>query len=226
MLPVEQVAQLLSLIAEEKKVSFDREYAEQLYLAYNARRHHNDDPAVRQLTENIKGKKVLLIAPGKRLAEGERIVGQMLEDPNIVSVCLNSFDKFDTDYVLTTRVDAFAKAREAGKRIIATSGVCDTPVEDVLVIDYEKWITVENGVQDSSGIVALKLMTACGASELLLAGFDGFSTNMNLNYYDKSMRRPVSEAQAIQRNDYFRTYVKRLRATIPVTYLTKSLYEE
>lgn len=68
-------------------------------------------------------------------------------------------------------------------------------------------------------------MTACGAAELLLAGFDGFSTNMNLNYYDKSMRRPVSEEQAIQRNDYFRSYVKRLRATIPVTFLTKSLYE-
>lgn len=225
MLPVEQVAELLGLIAEEKKISFDKEYAEQLYLAYNARRHHNDNPAIQQLTEDIQGKKVLLIAPGKRLIEGEQIVRQMLEDSNVVSVCLNSFDKFDTDYVLTTRVDAFTKALKAGKRIIATSGVCDTPTGGVLVIDYEKWITLENGVQDSSGIVALKLMTACGASELLLAGFDGFSTNMNQNYYDKSMRRPVSEEQAIQRNDYFRSYVKRLRATIPVTFLTKSLCE-
>lgn len=226
MLPVEQVAELLGLIAEEKKISFDKEYAEQLYLTYNARRHHNDDPAVRQLTGDIQGKKVLLIAPGKRLTEGERVVRQMLENPDVVSVCLNSFDKFNTDYVLTTRMDTFTMAQQAGKRIIATSGVCDNSTGNVLVIDYEKWITVENGVQDSSGIVALKLMTACGASELLLAGFDGFSTNMNLNYYDKSMRRPVSEEQATQRNNYFRSYVKRLRATIPVTFITKSLYEE
>lgn len=226
MLPVEQVAELLGLIAEEKKISFDKEYAEQLYLSYNARRHQNDDPAIQELTEAIRGKRVLLVAPGKRLSEGEKTIREMLLDPNVISVSLNSFDRFDTDYVLTTRVDAFQKAQEYGKKIIATSGVCDGSADNVQVIDYEKWITVENGVQDSSGIVALKLMTACGASELLLAGFDGFSTNMNQNYYDKSMRRPVSEEQATQRNSYFRSYVNRLRATVSVTFLTKSLYEE
>lgn len=226
MLPVEQVAELLGMISEDKKISFDKEYAEQLYLEFNARRHQNDDPAIQQLTEAIKGKRVVLIAPGKRLAEGETVIRQMLEDPDVVSVALNNFDKFDTDYVLTTRVDALDFAKKAGKCTIATSALCNASADDMLVIDYEKWITVENGVQDSSGIVALKLMTACGASELLLAGFDGFSTNMNLNYYDKSMRRPVSEEQATRRNEYFRAYVKRLQETVPVTFLTKSLYED
>lgn len=226
MLPVEQVAELLSLVAEEKKISFDKEYAENLYLSYNARRHQNDDPVIQELTQRISGKRVLLIAPGKRLEEGTQVIREMLGKPDVVSVCLNGFDRFDTDYVLTTRVDAFEKARAAGKNIIATSGVCGAAADDVLVIDYEKWITVENGVQDSSGIVALKLMSACGASELMLAGFDGFSTNINRNYYDKSMRRPVTAEQAEQRNQYFRSYVKRLRATVPVTFLTKSLYEE
>ena len=149
----------------------------------------------------------------------------LLADPNVISISLNSFDRFETDYVLITRTDAFYEAKNAGKNIIVTSGVCDTGNDRVLVIDYEKWITVENGVHDSSGIVALKLITACGASELLLAGFDGFRTNMNLNYYDKSMRRPVSEDEAARRNEYFRSYVNRLRSAVPVTFLTKSLYE-
>ena len=226
MLPVEQVAELLSLIKEEKKISFDKEYAEQLYLSYNARRHQDDDPAIQELTHAIQGKRVLLIAPGKRLPEGEQVIKELLADPNVVSICLNSFDRFNTDYVLTTRLDAFHKAREEGKNIIVTSGICDTLKDNALVIDYQKWITVENGVQDSSGIVALKLMTACGASELLLAGFDGFSVDINQNYYDMTMRHPVTEEQANQRNDYFRSYVKRLRATVPVTFLTKSLYED
>ena len=217
---------MLSLIKEEKKISFDKEYAEQLYLSYNARRHQDDDPAIQELTHAIQGKRVLLIAPGKRLPEGEQVIKELLADPNVVSICLNSFDRFNTDYVLTTRLDAFHKAREEGKNIIVTSGICDTLKDNALVIDYQKWITVENGVQDSSGIVALKLMTACGASELLLAGFDGFSVDINQNYYDMTMRHPVTEEQANQRNDYFRSYVKRLRATVPVTFLTKSLYED
>ncbi len=226
MLPVERVAELLSLIAEEKKISFDKEYAEQLYLAYNARRHQDDDPAIQKLTKAIKGKSVLLIAPGKKLLEGKEQIEGLLQDPEVVSISLNSFDRFDTDYVLTTRADAFQKAREEGKEIITTSGITDEAQDNILIIDYGKWITVESGIQDSSGIVALKLMTACGASEILLAGFDGFSVDINQNYYDKTMRHPVTEEQAKQRNEYFRSYVRRLRASIPVKYLTPSLYEE
>lgn len=226
MLPVERVAELLNLIAEDKKISFDKEYAEQLYLSYNARRHENDDPTIKRLTEVIRGKKVLLIAPGKRLSEGREAVESLLKDPQIISISLNNFDCYDTDYILTTREDAFQRARAEGKKIIATNGLCEKSEDNIEVIDYKKWITVENGIQDSSGIVALKLMTACGASELLLVGFDGFSVDINQNYYDKTMRHPVSEEQARQRNEYFRTYVKRIRNAIPVTFLTKSLYEE
>lgn len=226
MLPVDQVAELLSLIDEEKKISFDKAYAEQLYLAYNARRHQNDDMTVQRLTQMIQGKRVLLIAPGKRLMDGKSCIRELLKESDVVSISLNSFDQFETDFVLTTRSDAFWRAKENGKRIIVTSGVYEINGDSILVIDYGKWVTLENGVQDSSGIVALKLITACGASEILLAGFDGFSTNINQNYYDKTMRRPVSEEQAQQRNEYFRLYLKRLREKIPVRFLTKSLYED
>lgn len=226
MLGVEQVAELLGLISEEKKISFDKDYAEKLYLEYNARRHANDDPIIKKLTGIINGKRVLLLAPGKRLTEGEDEIREMLKDKNVISVSLNAFDKFDTDFVLTTRKDSFNSANESNKKIIATSGVCDSSNENVFVVDYEKWITIENGINDSSGIVALKLMAACGACEILLAGFDGFSVDINKNYYDKTMRRPVTEEQAIERNKYFSDFVNKLRSNIPVTYITKSLYEE
>ena len=226
MLHVEQVSELLGMIAEEKKISFDQNYADQLYLAYNARRHLDDDPAVKQLQGIVGGKRVLLLAPGKSLKENKERITGILQDPDIISISLNYYDLIDTDYVLITRTDAFQAAHNAGRKIITTSGVCPAGEKDVLVIDYEKWIEIENGVQDSSGVVALKLISACGASEILLAGFDGFSSNMNQNYYDKSMRRPVSEEQAQERNEYFRSLISRVRATVPVTFLTESLYGE
>lgn len=226
MLPVEKVAELLSLIAEEKKISFDQEYAEQLYLSYNARQHLNDDPVIQKITETVAGKRVLLIAPGKSLAENVSEIAKMAAEDGVISISLNSFDFIEPDYVLTTRVDAFEKAVNAEKNIITTSGVTDTHDDKVMVIDYEKWVTVENGVQDSSGIIALKLISSCGASEIILAGFDGFSVDINQNYYDKTMRHPVTEEQARERNEYFRTYVNRLRSIVPITFLTPSLYEE
>lgn len=226
MLPVDQVAELLGMIAEEKKISFDKEYAEQLYLSYNARRHANDDPVIKNLTSIITGKRVLLLAPGKRLTDADEKIKDLLNDNDTVSIALNAFDKYDTDYVLTTRIDAYRNAIAGNKKIIATSGIDAIASDNVYVIDYQKWITVEKGVNDSSGIVALKLMAACGAREIILAGFDGFSIEINNNYYDKTMRRPVTEEQAKQRNEYFREYVRRLRATLPISFITPSLYEE
>ena len=226
MLPVEQVSELLGLIAEEKKISFDKDYADQLYLEYNARRHLNDDPAIKELKSLISGKIVLLVAPGKSLRDNEAAVRRIIDQGNVFSIALNYYDILDTDLVLTTRVDAFENAFKAGKRIITTSGVCPEAGENVLVIDYKKWVEIENGVQDSSGVVALKLIAACGAAKILLAGFDGFSSNINQNYYDKSMRRPVSEEQAQQRNEYFRSLINRIRTTVPITFLTESRYEE
>ena len=94
------------------------------------------------------------------------------------------------------------------------------------VIDYQKWILVDGEVQDSSGIMVLNLMAACGVSEIVLAGFDGFHVNVNKNYYDKEMVNSVTAEQAQQRNEYFRKYVAALRKRIPVTFLTESVYEE
>ena len=225
MLPVEQVSELLGMISEDKKISFDKEYADRLYLTYNARRHYNDDPTIQVLRRAVRGKKVLLIAPGKKLSEADALVRQLLQEPDCISISLNYFDRYETDYVLTSRRDAYRSARCQKKRIITLSSVCDEGDSESLVIDYEKWVTLESGVQDSSGIIALKLMMACGAAELDLVGFDGYTTDVSLNYYEKSMSRPVSLEQAQKRNDYFRMYVDRVRKMIPVRFLTESLYD-
>lgn len=226
MLPVEQVAELLSLIAEEKKISFDKAYAEQLYLTYNARRHANDDKAIEALTRIISGRRVLLLAPGKRLIDAEAEINELTKSEDVITISLNAFDRFDSDYVLTTRIDAFNDAVSANKSIITTSGVTDNAADNVYILDYKRWVNVDNGVNDSSGIVALKLVSSCGAKEIMLAGFDGFSVDINKNYYDKTMRRPVTEEEAKTRNACFRSFVANLRKSINVTYITKSLYEE
>lgn len=225
MLPVARVAELLSLIPEDKKLSFDREYAEALYLTYNASRHRDDDSVIEELTKKIKGKKVLLIAPGKSIIEERTKIENLLDKPEVISISLNNSSVFQTDYVFVTRDDELVKAHDKGDRVITTTALVENIDQGFYVIDYQKWVSIEGETQDSSGVLALKLFTACGAEEILLAGFDGFSTNMNLNYYDKTMRRPVSEEQAEKRNAYFHDLVSRLRNRVKISFVTRSLYE-
>ena len=226
MLPIDQVAELLSLIREDKRISFDRDYAEQLYLEYNARKALDDTEAVERLRAAFAGRRVLVIAPGRSIADREEAVAAAAGQEGTVSVALNHWERFDTDYVFITRQERLSAARATGRRIITTTSVTDESDPQMDVINYEKWVLVDGEVQDSSGVMALNLLSACGAAEILLAGFDGFHVNVNKNYFDKEMIHPITAEQAARRNEYFARYVARLRERIPVTFLTPSIYEE
>lgn len=226
MLPIEQVSELLGLIREDKKISFDKEYAEQLYLEYNARRRRDDTEVVDRLKKVFKDKKVLLVAPGKNILDSFSAIEQTMLEKDVVSIALNNWEMFHTDYVFVTRQEVFQKIKEIDQNVITTTSITDKNDGKIEVIDYEKWILVDGEVQDSSGILAINLLTACDVQEILLAGFDGFHVDVNKNYFDKSMNHPITPEQAGKRNAFFRKYISNVRTKIPVTFLTKSLYDE
>jgi len=170
MLPIEQVSELLGLIREDKKISFDKEYAEQLYLDYNARRKRDDAEVIEHLKEIVKGKKVLLVAPGKSILDAAAAIEQTILQKDVVSVALNNWEMFNTDYVFVTRQEVFHPTKASGKRIITTTSITDKTDNKVDVIDYKKWVLVDGEVQDSSGILAINLFVECGAKEIILAG--------------------------------------------------------
>ena len=67
---------------------------------------------------------------------------------------------------------------------------------------------------------------SCGVKEVLLAGFDGFSENINKNYYDPIMRRPVSAMQVEQYNSYYKRLISQIREKgVKIGFITPSMYE-
>ena len=97
-------------------------------------------------------------------------------------------------------------------------------IEIIFVIDYGKWIIREEKAWDSSGVMGLLLAEACQASEIMLAGFDGFHVNINKNYYDKTLRRPVTEEEAAQRNRFYTGLIQKIGSKKKVRFITESLY--
>ena len=93
------------------------------------------------------------------------------------------------------------------------------------MIDYEKWIVDGEKTQDSSGVMGLMLAKSLGASQILLAGFDGFSGDVNENYWEASMRKPISSEEAQERNAFYAQLIARISDAVPVRFLTKSRYQ-
>lgn len=226
MLPIDQVGDLLGMIAKEKKISFDKDYAENLYREYNISKFVDDTDMVRELKAEFEGKKILLIAPGKSILTAKKTIDFYIEREDIVSIGLNLTTDFKVDYLLTTRQDVYELALSSGKNTIAVSNISKGGRGLTKVLNYENWIDIDEKTHDSSAVIAMNLLKYCGVKEILLAGFDGFSNNINDNYADPTLRRPVDTKQAEQRNIYYKTFIEQIRkAGIIITFVTSSKYE-
>lgn len=225
MLPIDQVGELLGLLEEEKKISFDQNYAEEVYRKYNERKSVDDSTAVSELKAEFFGKRILLVAPGKTVGGAMDKIRELASLDDVVSIGLNSILEVEFNYLLTTRADIYAQAVADGKNIIVPSSVTKGGRGNVRILNYANWIEVDEQTHDSSAVIAMKLLQFCGVSEILLVGFDGFSANINDNYYDPNMRRPVSAEQAQRRNAYYKNLFLRVRQSgIVVKFITPSAY--
>ena len=186
----------------------------------------DDTAVVDELKTQFAGKTILLVAPGKSVGEAVDKIKELIAENNIVSIGLNSTLDLDFDYLLTTRSDIYEQTVSEGKRVIVPSSVSKGGRGSVKILNYANWIEVDERTHDSSSVIALKLLQACGVREILLAGFDGFSVNINDNYYDPNMRRPVNAEQAERRNSYYKRFINAIsRSGIKVVFITSSMYQ-
>lgn len=226
-LPIDQVAELLGMIEEHKKISFDKNYAEKLWRSYNEAKQVDDSGVVAEMKTALSGKKVLLVAPGKSILENKAAIETLIADENVVSIGLNLTEKFKVNYLLATRLDVYETAINEGKAIISTSNVSKGARGNVKILNYKNWIEISDGcTHDSSSVIALNLLKECGVKEILLAGLDGFMVNINENYSDPNLRRPVSVEQVERRNAYYKRFIAEIaKVGIDVKFVTPSKYE-
>ncbi|MFA5005844.1 MAG: aldolase catalytic domain-containing protein [Candidatus Izemoplasmatales bacterium] len=226
MLPIDQVGELLGLIAEEKKISFDVKYAEDLYRLYNERKSVDDTGVVDEICAEINGRSVLLIAPGPSITKSHQLVNEYVAREDIFSIGLNLCSDFKINYVLTTRNEIYDEAVANAMNVIVVSRISKGGRGNVKVLDYKKWITVDDMTHDSSSVIMFNLLRHFGIKQVYLAGFDGFSSNIMENYFDPNLRRTMTEEQAIIRNDYYKGLIIELRKSgMNISFITPSRYE-
>ena len=225
MLPIDQVGELLAMIAPEKKISFDKNYAEEIYRQYNECKSVDDSAIVEELKKAFEGKKILLIAPGKSINDASDKIDLIEASDDVVAIGLNT-KRPGNDYLLTTRKEIYDNAVAEGLNLIVCSNVSKGGRGNVKILNYANWIEVDERTHDSSSVIALNLLKACGVKEILLAGFDGFSANINENYYDQDMRHPVNPEQVERRNSYYKNLIQKVKDSgIRVEFITPSKYE-
>ena len=185
-LTVESMDELFTMMDESKRFSFDREYAEELYLRYmEAGEAHADNMA--DFQRRLSGKCVLLIAPGKSSIEERDAVRAAADEEGQVIVSVN-FDSpvVQSDYIFVSNMRRFRELDEGVRsRCIATSNI---PPDGVyLQVDYRSLLCEVQGIRDNAGLMAIRFLINNGVKAIRLAGFDGYSRVANENYCEGYM---------------------------------------
>lgn len=192
-LTIEDMDNIFKMIDSDRKVRFDKKYIEEVYITYLDRDRVQEEHK-KELMNILRGKKILLVAPGKSsMVESEKIV-EYSKDAVCISV---NFNYSIADYIFVSNIRRYRELDESlYKKCIITSNV-DSNIAYIQT-KYSDLINDTEMVMDNAGLMAIKYLMGFDVKEIALAGFDGYSHDIMENYADPRMeiitKNPILDA--------------------------------
>lgn len=217
-LTIDDMDNIFTMMDEEKKVSYDKEYIEYLYVNYCAS-GETQEVQLSELTERIKGKKVLVIAPGRSsLNERDKII-QAVEQ-GIITISVNfDYTEVETDYLFLSNLRRYRELpKNKLSKCIITSNI---PSQDAyLKTDYKKLLNSDENVMDNSGLMLVKFLITLGCDSILLAGLDGYDYDISKNYAFQNMRTAMTREWIENANKGITKVLKQFGKRVKIEFLT------
>lgn len=185
-LTVEAMDDIFSMMDDEKRCAYDKNYIEELYVKYMANGEaHNVH--LSELKEKIAGKEVLIVAPGRSLIDEKEKVLACAADQAAVTISINfEYTECKTDYIFLSNLRRFRELDSAKReKCIVTSNI---PSVDVyLKTQYKDLLNSYHTVEDNAGMMLIKYLIHLGAKKVFIAGLDGYSVDPTENFADAKM---------------------------------------
>lgn len=229
-LPVADMDEIFHSIPDERKYVFDADYIERIYMKYMQKGlYDNRNECIWK--EKVTGRKILLLAPGKSvMAYEEDIKAYIAEnDPIVISVNF-AYDKYPADYMFFSNIRRYnewlEKSKHAGerKKLILTSNIKS---EDYFMkVDYSKLLFQEELIGDNAGLMAVRFLCQYQIEDIMLAGYDGYQYEDELNYVEKEMKIDAVGHKKQRINGCIRAELEKMKAIVKIQHLTPSKYAE
>ena len=222
-LTYEDMNSIFEMMSDEKKVSFDKEYIESLYLRYMAT-GRVQEVHKEELKNRLAGKKIVLVAPGKSSVDEVVKVQEFVKANDVVIISVNySYGELTPDFIFLSNLRRFRELPEDQKaKCIVTSNI---PAEEVYYqTKYRDLLNQEEFVSDNAGLMAIKFLSKQDVDSIYLVGFDGYSHDVRDNYGSSEMafitRNAVLDAMNIGMSRVLKEYGK----TLKIQFLTEAKY--
>jgi 4-hydroxy 2-oxovalerate aldolase len=230
-LSVKAVNEILRKIENGAKLNYNKNLIDQLYIDYQ-KNDSNDVGDYAKLSQQILGKRLLIIGPGKSVVDYKEKIFNFIQQDNSIVLAINFIpDKLKIDYLFLTNSKRYAQHAKAisetdrDLQIIATSNVTKAGGRFDFNLDYEKLIDREAVFIDNSFLMALKVMIYAGVTDISLAGFDGYTTNNESDYFSSKMEYEFSKRMGQEINADVNKTLKSLKSKLNLNFVTPTLYQ-
>ncbi len=209
---------ILARFNPSKKTAFDAKYADGLYEEYK-NNIIDDKEAFSRLKEKLRGKKILVVAPGASLVGYKEKIESFIKKDNPVVISINFIpDNNWADMVFFSNSKRYEQFSNLDLPTIITSNIKDA---NATYIINHNLLSSAVKFGTNSFIMLLKLLKSLEVSTISVAGADGF-VDQQLHYYDGVMREYISNG------NQFNLAVKEALSSLSLQlfFITPSAYVE
>lgn len=209
---------ILARFDSSKKTAFDAKYADSLYEEYK-NNIIDDKDAFTKLKEKLRGKNILVVAPGSSLVVYKKIIDSYIEDNNPIVISINFIpDNNWADMAFFSNSKRYEQFSNLNLPTIITSNIKDA---NATYIINHNLLSSAVKFGTNSFIMLLKLLKSLEVLTISVAGADGFIDNKQ-HYYDEVMREYVSNG------NQFNLAVKEALTSLSLdlNFITPSAYVE
>lgn len=221
--PVEIINKLLKSIPDNKKSSYDSNLIKQLYLD-NFSNRIDDSNTVEYLTNILKNRKILIIAPGKSLKNEKEKIDKFINEENPFIISLNFIpEDYPENLVFITNLKRFSSLSDYSAPLIVTSNIEERP-KNSLVLNYSSYIN-DSMMFDNVTLMILKLFIKIGITSISIAGLDGFSPIASENYVCNELINNAKVNEFDERNKIMSEELEKISKELNISFITKTLYK-
>lgn len=185
-LTIEDMNEIFGMMDDEKKVTFEKDYIESIYLHYmNCCKTIVNNST--ELSSSLAHKTIILVAPGRSSIGEASKIQSFKNETNAILISINHvYSEIEPDYVFLSNLRRYREFDIRMKsKCIVTSNI---PASGVLYqAKYSELLNFEEAVSDNAGLMAIKFLITQNVASIYLAGFDGYSHNSEENYGNSTM---------------------------------------
>lgn len=225
---------VISALSEEERRHYDYELLEEKYVEYE-NNVVDDVKTISELREYFKGRKVLLLSPGKSVSLQKQLIEEYYKKEKPIVISVNALtnavpadfiffcNRLRYDYAKEAYTEKFEKTDK-----IVTSNLKTEMNPKEQIINFN--LLVKRGWDhfDNATIMCLRLMKKLHVRDVAIAGFDGFQDGTE-NYCDATLPRidPGKSYAALNAEiqDMFDDFCRSASKSMEIRFLTKSKYD-